>query len=357
MEVADRKAVLRIMRRAFSVIQQLFFSFSKNVLVAELNGKIQGAIVLKSFPLSDGVQGGVVKWVFTDPEVRGLGAGQQLIDSGLAWLEAAGCSQIFAIVEGFNTSSSKLFATRGFSILPFREQLRRFGLIGVARVWSASFHILDIGHFLWGKPDTETSDKPTPQLVTTFVLNALIAALAVWRAWDFHKPDPIALLTLPLTFLILIGLRTLAMMLVARAMKLDLRFRMWESGFNFCALIALAFGAFFPIPGGLYPNKNTWRYRELIPLYGRIALAGSSPALIVSWAAFLLLRFTSLTAWAAAVLSSVLEAAILFAIFDIVLFFFPFVSFNSRRLWDWHKGVWALLTFAVVALIVLMRIF
>jgi hypothetical protein len=36
-------------------------------------------------------------------------------------------------------------------------------------------------------------------------------------------------------------------------------------------------------------------------------------------------------------------------LFDIAMPFFPFVSFNGRRLWDWNKIVWAVLAIAAVA--------
>jgi hypothetical protein len=37
-------------------------------------------------------------------------------------------------------------------------------------------------------------------------------------------------------------------------------------------------------------------------------------------------------------------------LFDIVLVFFPFVSFNGRRIWDWNKLLWGFLALATVML-------
>ncbi|MFW5714000.1 MAG: GNAT family N-acetyltransferase, partial [Brevefilum sp.] len=267
MKPKERKTVMSIMRRSFPVFMQLFLSLSKDTLVAETDGKILGGIVLKTFNLSKDIKVGIVEWIFTSSDARGLGAGQALIEAGLAWLEEVGCSQIFAIVEGFNTSSSKLFATRGFSILPFREQLRRFGLFGLFRVWFASTHIPDVGHFLWGKPKTVLPDHPAPQFIATLILNILIAALVVWRSWGFGLPDLTALWALPLATLILIGFRTFAMNFAARRQGLDLRFRMWETGFNLSFPLALIFGFFLPVPGSFYPKKPIWRYRDELPVY------------------------------------------------------------------------------------------
>ncbi len=353
MEPNERKPVMAIMRRSFPVFMQLFLSLSKDTLVAESDGKILGGIVLKTFDLPKGSQGGVVEWIFTGPNARGLGAGQALIEAGLAWLEEAGCRQIFAIVEGFNTSSSKLFATRGFSILPFREQVRRFGLFGLFKVWFASFHIPDVGHFLWGKPETALADRPAPQFLWTIILNCLAAALVVWHAWDFGMPDLTALWGLPLSTLILIVLRSIAMTFTARRQGLNLRFRIWESGFNLSLPLALIFGFFFPVPGSLYPKKPVWRYRDHLPEYGKVGLAGALPTLFLAWVLFFLRQSTTMPAWASTLLSFSFTGAAFLIIFDILLIFFPFVSFNGRRIWDWNKFIWIICAAAAIPLIVL----
>jgi GNAT superfamily N-acetyltransferase len=350
----DRKQVMAIMRRSFPAFMQLFLSLSENTLIAESGGRIFGGIVLKVFDLPKGSgKGGVVEWIFTSPEARGLGAGQALIEAGLAWLEDSGCSQVFAIVEGYNTSSSKLFATRGFSILPFREQVRRFGLFGLFRVWFASFHITDVGHFLWGKPSTALADTPAPQFLGTLIINALTAALVVWRSWQFGRPDLAAMGAFPLAVLVLIELRTIAMVFAGRRQRLDLRFRAWESGFNLSIPLALLFGFFFPVPGSLYPKQPLWRYRDQRKEYGLIGLAGILPALAIAWALFFLLRITSLPASVNSLLSLAFTGAFFFAIFDVLPIFFPFVSFNGRRIWDWNKAVWAICAAAMLALFIL----
>jgi len=356
MERADRKTVLRIARKSFPPLELPFFSLTKHVLVAETEGEIQGGIVLKTFSLPKNGKGGVINWIFTRPEVRGTGIGGQLIDAGLVWLEEAGCTQVFSIVEGFNTSSSKLFASRGFSILPFKEQIRRFGLAGIPKVWWACFHFLDLGHFLWSKPPTEIPDESAPQFFGTLILNALIGFLAVWRAWGFGLRGISALWMIPLVILYLIEFRTLLMALTARKHSLNLRFRMWESGSILATLLALAFGFYLPVPGSLYPRKDIWHQQELAPQYGRIAFSGVLPALIFSWLIFFILNLTLPPPWIETVLTYSLGVSSSFAAFDILLPFFPFTSFNGRRLWDWNKTYWGILAAATIALVILMKI-
>ena len=79
----EKRNVHSIMRRAFPLVQQWFFSWTPNVLVAEQNGKLLGAIVLKLLGLPHNRKGGLVYWVFTAPEARGLGLGQRLVEAGI----------------------------------------------------------------------------------------------------------------------------------------------------------------------------------------------------------------------------------------------------------------------------------
>jgi GNAT superfamily N-acetyltransferase len=358
MQKNESREVRQIMRRSFPLFQQLFFSLTPETLVAvSEKDKPVGAVVLKTFSLPGGEKSGVIYWIFTDPKVRGQGLGQALMDAGLETLSSAGCSQISAIVEGFNTSSSNLFASRGFSILPFREQIRRFGWSGTAKMWWENFHIPDIGHFLWGKPPSGLEDTPGPQFSATLLLNILCGLLALWRGTHFGLPNITALWAIPFWIVLLIELRTVLVTFSARKQALKLRFRMWESGFSLGFLLALAFGFYFPIPGSLYPEEDIWHYRTLIPKYGRIALNGTLPALLLSWGLFLTLELFSASGWLQTFLYTGFEIALTFSIFDLLLVFFPFVSYNGRRIWDWRKPVWGLLAAALIGLMALNQIF
>jgi GNAT superfamily N-acetyltransferase len=147
LQPGEEKAVLRIMRRAFPVFMRLTFSSAmirsvEQVLVATVDEEIKGGTLLKTFSLPGDEKAGVVDWIFTDPSGRGLRLGTSLMDASIAWFDLIGCNQTFAIVEGFNTNSSNLFARRGFSILTFKEQLQRFGLSGLPKVWLKTFLFL-----------------------------------------------------------------------------------------------------------------------------------------------------------------------------------------------------------------------
>ena len=339
----ERGTVHAVMRRAFPLVDQWAFAWTPNVLVAERGGQLLGAIVLRLFTLPHNRKAGSVAWVFTAPEVRGQGLGQRLVEAGLDFFERQRCDEILVTVEGFNTSSSKLFATRGFKILSPGAQFRRYGLATFA-VWAKLSHYFDLGHFLWVRPAPQASDSPTLQWWGTIVANSLIGLLMLWRLGDSRAINPGMWLGLPLVVMVLFGARYLGMGLMARQQELTVRFRTWESGFLLSTAIALLFpGAMYPIPGSVYPTTNQWRYRDLLSKLGRIAFAGTLPILLIVWGAWLISQLgilsTDINSW----LDILLLVGKPLILFDIVIPFFPFVSFNGRRLWDWNKGIWAVL--------------
>ncbi|MBN1316099.1 MAG: GNAT family N-acetyltransferase, partial [Anaerolineales bacterium] len=134
MQAGEKPAVRKIMQQAFPLVLQWFFSWTPNVLVAERDGELLGAVVFKLFSLPGKREGGLIDWVFTAPEVRGLGLGQRLVEAALEFFDEQGCDEVMACVEGYNTSSSKIFARRGFSILSPGEQFRRYGW-SILLVW------------------------------------------------------------------------------------------------------------------------------------------------------------------------------------------------------------------------------
>jgi hypothetical protein len=44
------------------------------------------------------------------------------------------------------------------------------------------------------------------------------------------------------------------------------------------------------------------------------------------------------------------------AVLDTVVAFFPLISYNGRRIWDWNRGIWALVSLSAVALVFLARL-
>ena len=233
--------------------------------------------------------------------------------------------------------------------MTFKEQLQRFGFPGILKVWLKTFHFFDLGHFLWGKPPQATADLPLFQLASALLLNMIIAFLAVFRT-SIASPDWGTLTILPLWVLILLGLRNSLMLLVAKIQALSLRYRLWETGFVISFIVMLLGGVFVPIPGSYYSKEKVWNSNRIKPQLGKIALAGSLPTLLISLSLFFLGRFLPLSNNLEIVLATGFRAAFVITVADTLIPFFPFVSFNGRRLWDWNRWIWGLMAGVIMAL-------
>jgi len=344
----EKKEIRRVMRRSFPLVQQWFFTLTPDVLVAVKNEKVLGAIVLKPLPLPRKRKGGLMYWGFTDPEARGLNIGLKLYKAGIDYLEKLGCDEILGCVEGNNTSSNKLLVAHGFSILSPAQQFRRYGL-GTFLLWFRIFHYLDVGHFLWVRPGPDKPDSPVLQLWGTIITNSLVLLLTF--IWIFSRVKPLYLVVVPFFIILFFGIRFVAMKAAAKLCGLSVRYRAWESGFPLSFVIALAFGGWYPIPGSVYPDSDKWRYRQLKHKLGPIALAGAFSVLLLTCGlSFLFLSLSLPPGWTFLPRFADMVGKPLI-IFDILLPFFPFVSFNGRRIWDWNRIVWVALAVATVAVI------
>jgi ribosomal protein S18 acetylase RimI-like enzyme len=352
----DEEVVKALAGRAFSPLASLSFPRSPDALIAERGGELLGAIVLRTFELpgigrDDHHRGGVMLWLMVDPEARRFGVGGRLVEAALRSFEERGCQEVFACVEGYNSSSANLFAARGFTILSFGEQLRRYGFLGTLLLWLKTSRLgADVGHFLWTRPGQPKPDDLALQWWAGVFASALVLLLAGWRGGWLGKFDPMIILGAVVIVVALYGLREGAMRLAARLQGLSVRHRAWESAFPLSIAIALAAGVFFPVPGSMYPRQGTWRYRDLLPKLGPMAFAGASAVLIFAWATWALAQFGEPLTEAAVWGRTAHTAGLMLAAFDVLLPFSVFSSFDGRRVWDWNRPAWGALAVAVLGL-------
>lgn len=86
MKKEEKKQVRKLVWHCFPVTEAWPFRFTPHVLVVEHNEKIVGAVILRIFSMSKKKKIGFVEYIFTDPEVRGMGFGQQLVEATLEYL-------------------------------------------------------------------------------------------------------------------------------------------------------------------------------------------------------------------------------------------------------------------------------
>ncbi|MCG8479860.1 MAG: GNAT family N-acetyltransferase, partial [Spirochaetales bacterium] len=191
MRDGETKSVREVMKNAFPFLMRFFFSVTKETFVAEKDGALAGGVVTKTFRINREKKGGLVAFIFTNDRARGLGLGQKLLDHALAYFEEQGCDEMFAAVEGTNTSSSKMFLTRGFALASGGRLIKTYGF-NIFRILGHTFHTFDIGHFLWIKPLADYRERPAAQWVVNILLNTVFWTAAYTMREGIaleHVPD------------------------------------------------------------------------------------------------------------------------------------------------------------------------
>ena len=359
----ERRAVKRLAWRAFGFLQGSFVKLTDHTFVYEHSGEIVGVVVLETFTYKRNRLGGVVKWLFTDPKARGRGTAAALVRISVARLQELGCHELFTTVEGFNTASSNRFADLGFLPLSARQQIARYGL-SLLKIGPNTFHTIDIGHFLWARAAASPSEASAPAdraavpgggaaaWWANVVITAALVALQRLRVGGASELHAHLLWQLPAAVALVFGARSLAMKLAAQRRGLQLKYRLWETGLTLSALISVLFGGLFLSPGSYYPKSVRWSYRTELPRLATVAFSGACAVVVLAW---LLLAYQAAGfAGTPAVIGDVLALAVLpvqaLLVFEVLLPFFPFASYNGRRVWDHHRALWALLAAAAVAL-------
>ncbi|MFN2363023.1 MAG: hypothetical protein ABR596_01905, partial [Halarsenatibacteraceae bacterium] len=142
------------------------------------------------------------------------------------------------------------------------------------------------------------------------------------------------------------AVRDFACIIAGRSSGLKLEYDIWESGHIISFIIAIFTGGFMPVPGAFYPAGEDWSYDDKLKELARQALASVGILLVLGWGLnFNFIRETKF-------MEILLLAVTNMAIFDIVLPFFPFVSYNGRRIWDYNKIIWLVLFITLIGFVI-----
>lgn len=352
-------------RRAFSLPMGLLMAATvspQGWAAQDATGALVGALTVRIAQIGD-ARVGILDWAVVDPRCQGQGIGKALLERALLELRQQGCDKIITTgVDGYNSSSWNAAYAHGLRYWPPAQQIREFG-------WRWPKLLLLIPHvgistFILHLPAGQQQEAPVTAGVRALLgvilfLGLFLLPVSAVRnvAWASLTPSdllaplaPAILLWGALLTALYLGVRGAGHWLAARALRLPLTFRLWESGWLMATLLAVAFGAFLPGFGGsYYIRQSRLDTSQARPALGKIMLAGVAPSLALL-ALFTLGGQLSPAAGPVAELGRTIGLTL--GLTDTLLFFSPFQALPAGHIWRWRRAVWlaVLLCFLAIAL-------
>ena len=263
----EGKAVAKLARQVFGFFIALFVQNNPKWAFYARNdeGEMVGGVILKRL----GKHVGIIDFIFVSKAGRGQGVGPQLLDRGLAAIEAAGCKQQLALVRDDNTPSWNMFATRGFKIPNIFRAFFAYG----PRAFLYLFFVLfaNHGYSVWAKETgtNETARPVTPGLgLAAIILLSLSVAGLMGLGIDVSAFLPYAL---PMVFGVTI-LRLVLTWPFARSYG-PLRFQVPHGGVPLSLFLGFL-GAWWPVLGMWVPRDPLWHESKFRTASGMASFAG-----------------------------------------------------------------------------------
>ena len=300
----------------------------------------------------------MIAWLLTSPDYRGLGLASRLVQASVEDLHARGCDAVVTDVEGHNTASANVFHGNGFVRLSPAAQFRRFGWLAASWLWLRTGLAVDPGHFLWVRDAAPAPPHQGFQRAGAALANVLLAGIALMLGGGLllgGTPGllaPSEWLALATAVVVLLGAREGAMRVTGAWLGQPLQYRAWEGGFGITLTIALLFGRLLPMAGGLYPPGDGWKYRDVLPQLGPVAVAGTL-AVAVIVAAALVVRDPEVSGAMQQLAFALLFVGKPLLLFDSAVAIAPFTAFNARRIFDYNRLLWGGIAARGVALFLL----
>lgn len=303
-------------------------------LIARGDDRPAGGIILEKM----GPREGLVSWIFVDRDAQGHRLGSRLLDEGIRALDDAGRTTQFALVRSDNTASWVMFARRGYTRPSVLRSLFGYSLQGFPKRLGYAFAT---GYSTWVRDTTPRSTHPSRWSLAKYLLFSVFigAALSLFslRGLEF----------------LLVGLAVVPGVAVVRLLAAypfarlagPVRFDAPQGGTPLCAVLAVAFGAWWPTFGYFVPRDDIWRAPDFARADGLQSFAAWMSVIVV----FGVIRL-ALPELFASGLQTILGLVIIYQAIPL----FPFDAMDGARVLRHSRALYAV---GVVATIIAVTVF
>lgn len=318
----ESKEVKSIGVMAFGGFEGLIIPKPKEAMVAELDGKIVGAIIYKIIRVKN-LKIGYVSFAFIDPVAQGQGVGKKLYQDTIKHLYRLDCDYVSALVKDDNVASWSLFQKFGINRISILGLLKEMGLYGTLKMIFATPFFVAVGmeYYLGARDKSANTDKRKTswQILSYIIFNLIFFMIVAIRFESFVT----ALLAMSI---ILIG-AVLAGFMGTLFSKQNWHFRLNNGGFAITLITALS-GGILPLVGNWYPDI----YQKDLDFKRSLAVVAICKWLFligIGSVGFLPFDLPQVVGFMNFIASNLL-------VFYCIPFY-PFESFAGGRVWQWNK--------------------
>ncbi len=344
----ERKAVRTLARSCFSPFNALLIEKPDHAIVAVDGDTIVGGGTYRIIRVRQEVIG-YLSWGFVARSHRAQQIGGHIYAAVTNHLFEIGVDEVCAIVSNDNTASWSLFQRLGYHRRSFADTVRSYSLWGALKLWLLSVALFAMGSSFW-ITQSRRAHRIRKYMVPYDYLLLLFANLLLISAQGL-------LFSLPLAYRVyqagaLVSLVTAMMIIQYAVISREVKpiFSLWHGGAA-VPLIVGALGGLFPFMGSVYPDKETWDYREYKKILGIAAACSWS---LVLCAAALAYGITK-AAGGSLYLMYIQSYAVVFLICDVATGIFE--PFDGSRVRRWSKTAYGLFSLGSLALVILMIFF
>lgn len=338
MQKQEAQEVKRIAQRAFGIVERWFVNTPKEAMVAEVDGKIVGGIIIK-YITARGKKIAYFDEAFIDPIYQGRGIGRQLYKETTTYLWEQKCDALSALVKDDNVGSWKLFLNNGFSQITIREGICQLGILPMLlQYFTTPFWLGNGMEFYLAAREGEVEAKKvkTGQQIGLFMTVNLILMLlpALWNSVSF--------LLFISSYLALLSGGILFGYIGTLFSKRAWRYRLNSGGAALVFLINLI--GIYPMVGNWYPDK----YEDTKTFKKDMGISA-----LCEWLFILAVTSGALIFQKNYIFCSCLVQVGISLLIYHILIFYPFEIYGGRRVYLWSKRMYVLLAGLSACLIVL----
>ncbi len=332
----EAKVVQQVGRRAFGVVEALFIPKPKEAIVAVVEDKIVGGIIVR-YILTKDKKIGYFEDAFIDPAYQGQGIGRKLYKETTEYLWSQGCDALSALVKDDNVGSWQLFLDNRFKRTTIGEGMRQLGFVGMLKQYFMTPFLIANGMEFYltvkGQETEEKKVKTSYQMSLYLLFNSLLLLPALY----LNTQSPITFIT---AYLTLLAGGMITGYLGTLFSKRKWKFRVNTCGGVMVALINLS--GVYPLCGNWYPEvyENTTSFKRDM---GYQALC--------EWL-FIIIVTVSSDIWGkdSQYFRDLVHMGGIFLIYH-VLNFYPFEIFGAKRVYSWRKEAYFLLSLISLAIV------